>query len=322
MKPIRFIPYYKHVIWGGTRIADLKGEEIPGRHVGESWEISGFEDHESVVAEGEYAGLTISQLAAKLGAELLGNVVLERFGTRFPLIVKVIDAHADLSVQVHPDDEWAERKGELSGKNEMWYILRTDGEAKIYAGFNRRINRDELHALVEGHKLMDSVNAFDSRQGDVYWLPAGQVHAIGAGNLLLEVQQNSNVTYRLYDYGRIDADGRPRQLHISDAMDVLSLEPADNLKLTANNSGWAPDKPQMLCETESFTVGRYEIKESRKIENFRDSFMILFCENGSLEISDGEGGWEPIAAGHSVLIPASTRSFTVRGQGAIVTATL
>ena len=221
MNPIKFTPILKSVIWGGEKIAALKHIETSRTDIGESWEISGVPGHETEVAEGQDKGLTLSQLIDKYRERLVGADVWQRFGTSFPLLVKIIDARSDLSVQVHPDDALAKERHNCAGKTEMWYILDTEPGAQIYAGICRELNPEKYAEAVASNTIMDYIQAHDSHSGDVFFLPAGRVHAIGAGNLLLEIQQTSDITYRIYDYDRRDAQGNPRELHTRLAADAI-----------------------------------------------------------------------------------------------------
>ena len=212
MNPFKFTPYLKSVIWGGERIAALKNIETDLTDIGESWEISGVQGNETVVSEGADKGLKLSELIAKYGARLVGEDVYARYGTEFPLLVKIIDARRDLSVQVHPDDKLAAQRHGCAGKTEMWYILATEPDAKIYAGLSRQLDPETYRRDVENKTIMNDITAHDSHPGDIFFLPAGRVHAIGAGNLLLEIQQPRDITYRIYEYDRRDANGNPRML--------------------------------------------------------------------------------------------------------------
>ena len=231
MKPFKFEPYLKETIWGGKQIAEYKGIKACSENIGESWEISGVKGHESIVAEGgtscEDKGLTISELIQKYREKLLGEKVYEQFGTDFPLLIKFIDSRQDLSVQVHPDDKLAKERHGCQGKTEMWYIINSKPGAKIYAGLNKHITPEDYVRMtdketIDGHSpLMDVIAAHDSHVGDIFFLPAGRLHSIGAGNLLVEIQQTSDITYRVYDFGRRDANGNTRELHIDLAKDAI-----------------------------------------------------------------------------------------------------
>ena len=205
--PIRFAPYLKSVIWGGDKICSYKGIVQHEPRIGESWEISSVPGHESIVCEGKYEGRSIVDLIDEFGPELLGEKVFSKFHGKFPLLIKFIDAADNLSVQVHPDDELALKRHNSLGKTEMWYIVDSEPKAKIYAGLNKLISPEEYVRLVEDGEFESALATHDSHTGDVFFLPAGRVHAIGAGNLLAEIQESSDITYRIFDYNRRDASG-------------------------------------------------------------------------------------------------------------------
>ena len=228
-KLFRFADIFKETLWGGHRILPFKGLPADRRTIGESWELSGIAGHESVVEGGAYAGLTLTQLAEKGGAALLGAENFRRFGVKFPLLVKFIDAAQPLSVQVHPNDELAQRRHGCAGKTEMWYVVDSAPGAYLLDGFNRAVTPDEYAARVAGQTLPEVLKRYDVHRGEVYYLPAGRVHSIGPGCFICEIQQSSDVTYRIYDFGRVDSEGRPRQLHVEEAKEAIdyAVLPAD-----------------------------------------------------------------------------------------------
>ena len=235
MKPYKFEPILKTTIWGGYQIAPFKGIYTAQPNIGESWEISGVPGHESVAIERGLVddvdvGLSLTQLIEKYKGLLLGEKVYKKFGNNFPLLIKFIDSRQDLSVQVHPDDKLAKERHGCNGKTEMWYVIKSDIGAKIYAGLKKSITPEEYEQLataepVNGHSPMQDVIAtHEAHQGDLYFLPAGRLHAIGAGNFLAEIQQTSDITYRVYDFGRKDAHGKPRELHIEEAKAAIDYQ--------------------------------------------------------------------------------------------------
>ena len=235
MKPYKFEPYLKTTIWGGYQIAPFKGIFTAQPNIGESWEISGVPGHESVAIERGLVddvdvGLNLVELIDKYKSKLVGEKVYKKYGNKFPLLIKFIDSRQDLSVQVHPDDKLAMERHGCAGKTEMWYIIKSDVGAKIYAGLSKSITPDEYEKLataepINGHSPMQDVIAtHEAHQGDLYFLPAGRLHAIGAGNFLAEIQQTSDITYRVYDFGRKDAHGNPRELHIEEAKEAIDYQ--------------------------------------------------------------------------------------------------
>ena len=212
MQIYKFNTILKPVLWGGSKLLEFKHLPACDEPIGESWELSAMPGRESVVAQGEEKGMTLSQLVHHYGAELVGKEVSRRYGDSFPLLIKFIDARRDLSIQVHPDDKMARQRHGCSGKNEMWYILNADEHALIRAGFNRQLSPDEFVTLLNEGSILDVVNSSTSKPGDVFYLQAGQIHCIGAGNFLVEIQQSSDITYRVWDYNRYDTDGKLRPL--------------------------------------------------------------------------------------------------------------
>ena len=214
MQIYQFNNILKPVLWGGDKLVAFKrlpSQEVP---IGESWELSAMPGRESIVADGKDRGMTLTQLVQRYGAELVGEDVYRCYGDHFPLLIKFIDAKRDLSIQVHPDEEMARRRHNSLGKNEMWYILDADKGALIHTGFKRSITAEEFDRLLADGTILDVVNATESKPGDIFYIPAGQIHTIGAGNLLVEIQQSSDITYRVWDYNRRDADGNLRELHV------------------------------------------------------------------------------------------------------------
>lgn len=315
MKPFRFTPILKSLIWGGDKIAPYKGIETTQANIGESWELSGVAGDESVVAEGEYAGYTLPQLIAELKERLVGKSVYERFGTEFPLLVKFIDARADLSIQVHPDDALAQMRHGKHGKTEMWYVVDAAEGAHLKAGFAQSITPAEYERRVADHTLTDVLCDYAVRPGDVFFLPAGRVHAICAGSFVAEIQQTSDVTYRIYDYGRLGKDGRPRELHTELAKDAI-----DYTVLPDYRSHYVQVKN---CETELvvcpyFTTSLYDLDApaEKELSQF-DSFLVVMCLAGRGTLVDDEGNETPIRQGETLLVPAAARSIRFEPAGAM-----
>lgn len=320
-QPVRFAPYLKSVIWGGSNIAPYKGITSDQEKIGESWELSSVPGHVSVVADGPYKGMTLTELIEKFGATLMGKANLEKYGTTFPLLVKLIDAADNLSVQVHPDNRLAMERHHSLGKTEMWCVIATDDNAKIYAGLSQQITPDEYERRVADNTIMDVIAEHDSAAGDVFFLPAGRIHAIGAGNLLAEIQQTSDVTYRIYDYDRRDKDGNPRQLHTAQARDAIDYNVYPEYK----------SRPQgpLLADCPYFTVSRLNVdKAETAIPHERDSFTIVMCLSGEALISypttdaAGKPCRQQYAArqGETLLFPASMDTLTVTGPATLLTA--
>lgn len=317
MQVYRFQPYFKSVIWGGEKILPLKGIEIDQEAIGESWEISDVPGHASVVANGDDAGLTLSDLMKKYRERLVGKRVFDRYGLLFPLLVKIIDAKRDLSVQVHPDDALAKERHNSLGKTEMWYILDSEPGAKIYAGLKEEITPDYYTRLVEENQIMDVVACNDAKPGDVFFLPAGRIHAIGAGNLLAEIQETSDITYRVYDYGRLDANGQPRQLHTEEARDAIDYKvyPEYLTQYDHEAKGVVP-----LISCDCFTINKVTVDGSMDLEMPDGSFLILMVLDGECSIKVDDNAPETLSRGYSLLIPAECKSVNVSGKGTLLAA--
>lgn len=312
--PIKFVPYLKSVIWGGEKICRFKRIPQSAPKIGESWDISGVAGHISVVAEGDYKGLSLTDLIDSFGAELLGGEVMERYEGKFPLLIKLIDARSDLSVQVHPDDALAMQRHGDWGKTEMWYIIESENNAKIYSGLNREITPEEYERMVGDGSFSTVLSVHDSQPGDVFFIPAGRVHAIGAGNLLAEIQESSDITYRIYDYDRRDADGNPRELHTELAKDAIDYTCRDDYKTTAGDSDM-PDEEIAVCD--HFSVRRLLVDGEMNLDLGFDSFTVLMCLDGEVTLRCEEGSIT-VSAGHTVLLPAAVASAELKGKATVL----
>lgn len=315
--PFKFVPYLKSVLWGGEKIAPYKGIATDQQAIGESWEISGVPGHESVVAEGPDKGLTLPELIQKYGASLVGQKVLDRFGTTFPLLIKLIDARKDLSVQVHPDDALAKLRHDSLGKTEMWYIVDAEPGAKIYAGLSAQITPDDYSRLVDEKKIMDVIAAHDSHPGDLFFLPAGRIHAIGAGNLLAEIQETSDITYRVYDFDRRDANGNPRELHTELAKDAIDYTVHPDYKSSYDRTA-VGEVPLIACDY--FDVKLVKAQGGRQpIAKSGDSFMVVMCLDGECVV-DADGAAIAMRRGETALVPAAAASVAATGAATLLTA--
>lgn len=307
-----FKPIFKTTIWGGERIAPFKGIETEQKNIGESWEISGVEGDESIVSNGPDAGKTITQLIDKYGTSLLGERNYKKYGDRFPLLIKFIDAREDLSVQVHPDDKLAHERGKKSGKTEMWYVLGAEPGARLANGFNRQVESSDYRRLVETGEIMDVLNFNDIHPGDTFFIPAGRVHAIGKGAFVAEIQQTSDVTYRLYDYKRKDKDGKERELHTDLAFDAINFNDTEGRSVAYTPH---PDIPVNLMTSPFFTTNLLQIDEKvlRDYSEF-DTFVVIIAAEGEASLVCGNETLE-IRRGTSVLIPASAKGLSIVPKG-------
>lgn len=304
MKPFVFTPIFKSLIWGGDKIAPFKGVSTDRQAIGESWELSGVAGSESVVSEGEFAGWRLSELTARFKEQLVGRKAYEEYGTEFPILIKFIDARHDLSIQVHPNDELARRRGGKRGKTEMWYVIGADADTHLKCGFSQRITPEEYEARVADSTIVDVLQDYELSAGDLFFLPAGRVHAIGGGALIAEIQQTSDITYRIYDYNRTDADGRPRELHTA-----LAREAIDYTVLPDYRTGYEtkPDGETMLVSCPHFTTSLFDLgRPCMKDVAASDSFLAVICIGGEGQLCDSEGNRMPLRRGQTILVPAST----------------
>ncbi len=305
LDPVKLSPAFKDYLWGGVRLKSEFNKQCDFERVAESWELSAHKDGQSIVTGGAYNGLSMSEYIGSLGKDALG----QRCGKYdyFPLLIKLIDAKGDLSVQVHPSDEYAlAHEGEY-GKTEMWYILDCDEGASLYYGFSRDVSRDEYAAAIEEGRLTELLNKVSVKQGDVFFIPAGTVHAIGAGILICEIQQNSNTTYRVYDYNRRDKDGNLRPLHIEKALEVSCLTKSPALPATPEGAD------VLLAECGYFEVRRLRFDGEGQISVDDGSFVSLMVTEGSGTLLY-EGGILVFSKGDSLFIPAQNTTCRVMGN--------
>lgn len=313
MQLTKFSPILKETVWGGDRIPKMK--KMPGfgnRTIGESWEISGVEGNESVVAEGPYTGLRLSELIDVQKEKLLGTDNYRRFGNRFPLLIKFIDARKDLSIQVHPDDETARRQGMVNGKNEMWYVLDSEPYASLRCGLSRNLSPEDVERKVADGTICDSIALYKVKAGDCFYIPAGRVHSIGAGCMIAEIQQTSDTTYRLYDYNRRDSEGNLRQLHVNEAKECMDYSSGgDNRSLYRRERNIRVP----LVECDSFRTYLYDVEGRITLDySSLDSFVILMGIKGEGTVTDGDGNKHILHGFETVLVPAVTETLDVEGN--------
>ena len=311
MKPLKFKALLKQTIWGGAKIIPFKHLDDHLENVGESWEISGVPGNETVVADGEYAGKKLNELVIEQKDKLVGKANYERFGDEFPLLIKFIDARQDLSIQVHPTDEIAKRQGKERGKTEMWYIMDSDKDAKLYSGLKMQITPEQYKAMVEDDTITDALAQYEVKEDDCFFLPAGRIHAIGTGCFLAEIQQTSDVTYRIYDFKRKDKDGNYRQLHTKEAAECINYTVEDDYRTHYEHK---KNEGVTLVECPYFTTAVYDLDEPMTLDYSElDSFVILIGLKGEGTITDNEGNTVTISAGESILVPATTDTLKVEG---------
>ena len=311
MELFKFEPLLKQTIWGGDKIVTFKHLESDLDSVGESWEISGVPGDESVVANGEYKGKTLNEVLAEMKDKLVGADNYKRFGDRFPLLIKFIDARQDLSIQVHPDDETAHRQGKPMGKTEMWYVMDSDENASLKVGLKKKITPEEYAQMVEDDTICDALGNYKVKSGDCFFIPAGRIHAICSGSFIAEIQQTSDVTYRIYDYKRKDKNGNYRQLHTKEAAEAIDYTVLDNYR-----TEYTPVKNEAtpLVSCPLFTTAVYDLTEPMTLDYSElDSFVILIALKGEGTILTSSGETFSFREGESVLLPATTDMVKVDG---------
>ena len=307
----KFKPLLKQTLWGGNKIIAFKHLDLQMEHVGESWEVSGIKGCESVVAGGPDEGKGLNQLVHEQKGRLVGKENYERFGDEFPLLIKFIDAHQSLSIQVHPDEETAHRHGKRHGKTEMWYVLKSASDAQLYNGLRQHITHEEYKQMVEDGTITDALAHYKVHEGDVFFIPAGRIHAIGAGTFVAEIQQTSDVTYRIYDFKRKDKNGNYRELHTEKAAEAIDYTVLDNYR-----TYYEPmqDEGVQLIACPHFTTAVYDLNDPMTIDYSElDSFVVYIGLQGSCELTDDRGETITFREGESVLIPATTRTIKIEG---------
>ena len=307
--PFKFKPILKPMIWGGSDLPQFKNITPDQDGIGESWEISGVEDNVSVIANGELSGKSLDSLLKEAKAQLVGKKVYDKFGDVFPLLIKFIDAKTDLSIQVHPDDELGMERHSSFGKTEMWYVINAAEDAYLYTGFEKELTPDRYEETVEDNTFTDYLKKYYVKPGDVFFLPAGRVHAIGGGCFIAEIQQTSNITYRIYDYDRTDAEGNKRELHTELAKDAIDFSLEDDYQTHYQPELNAPT-PLVSCEYFTTNLLNADSEVSRDYSQI-DSFIIYICMEGSCSLEDNKGNTIQIKQGESVLLPADTENVKI-----------
>lgn len=305
-----FEPLLKQTLWGGDKIIPFKHLNDSLDHVGESWEISGVNGNETIIANGPQKGKSLNQLVREQKGLLIGQENYERFGDEFPLLIKFIDAQKNLSIQVHPNDEVAHRQGKPRGKTEMWYVLPSVPGAFLYNGLKQQITPEQYKAMVENDTITDALARYEVSEGDVFFIPAGRIHAIGAGSFVAEIQQTSDVTYRIYDFKRKDKNGNYRELHTKEAAESI-----DYHVLPDYRTAYEPKQNEgvQVVSCPYFTTAVYDLTEPMTLDYADlDSFVILIAVKGEGKLIC-EGEEMPFRMGDTVLLPATTKEVKVEG---------
>ena len=313
MYPLQFEPILKDRIWGGEKLKTVLNKPIVSSITGESWELSTVEGDVSVVANGVLKGKSLTELIDTLPNEILGTKVYAQFGKQFPLLFKYLDAREDLSIQVHPNDELAKARHNSFGKTEMWYIMQADADARIIVGFKEDSSKEEYVENLNNKTLVSILDDVKVNAGDVFFLETGTVHAIGAGLVVAEIQQTSDITYRLYDFDRKDAAGNTRELHVDLALDAINYNKVDTYKKYES----APNKSNVIVDCPYFTTNIIPL--DGKIEGNKDgeTFTVYMCIEGTFEIRYENVSYQ-YKKGDTVLIPAGMRNYVLEGEASIL----
>jgi mannose-6-phosphate isomerase len=319
--PLFFHPIHKERIWGGRKLAEKYNRVLPTEKIGESWEITCHDNGMGIVRNGPLNGLSLQEAIERYGEELLGSAVYNDRYRKFPLLIKILDASDILSVQVHPGDEYANihENGEL-GKTEMWYIIDAKPGSRLVYGINQGISRENFRHALEQGQLEECLRELEVRPGDVLYIPAGLVHAIGGGILICEIQQNSDTTYRVYDWNRVDDRGNPRELHIEKALDVIDFEGRySGSRLEGLNLREESGQRILYTACDYFAVEKLIVDGAMELQLDGKRFQTLTCLDGSCRI-EYEGGSADLLSGNSCLIPASLPNITLRGNCTVLRA--
>jgi len=308
---LKFRPILQDKIWGGEKLHTLLHKKSESKNLGESWEISDVPNNVSVVANGELAGKSLQELISTFKEALVGKKVYEQFGQKFPLLIKFIDAKEALSIQLHPNDDLAKKRHNSFGKTEMWYVMQADKGANLIVGFKKEVTPEEYLHHLENKTLLDILNVDEVQEGDVYFIPTGRVHAIGAGVLLAEIQQTSDITYRIYDWDRTDDAGNHRELHTEQAIDALDYKVQDSYKTDYKKE---TNKVTTIVSCPYFTTNILPVDGKVKVNHSdKDSFVIYMCVKGSVTIS-AQNEEENLRMGETILIPASVKELEISAK--------
>jgi len=310
--PIKFQPILKEKIWGGTKLKTFLNKESDAPNVGESWEISDVDNDTSIVSNGELKGATLKQLLLTYQEELIGKKNFEQFGEKFPLLIKFIDAKEDLSIQLHPNDELAAMRHNSFGKTEMWYVMQADDDANLIVGFNQKVTPEVYLEHLESKTLSNILNFDKVSEGDTYFIEVGRVHAIGAGVMLAEIQQTSDITYRVYDWDRVDDHGNERELHNDLAIDAIDFKMKDDFRVSYLKQ---ENQSNKMVSCPYFTTNFIHLTQVIQKENAYDSFIIYMCVDGEATIKF-ESFVETVKKGETILIPAALKQFELDSNNA------
>ncbi len=299
-QPLKFTPILHKRIWGGDKLHHVLGKKKSKEVIGESWEISTVQGSVSLVTEGRFKGWSLQELIKTYKSDIVGDKVYKKYGANFPLLIKFIDAKTDLSVQLHPNNQLAKERHNSLGKDEMWYVMRAEAESKLYFGFNRGLTKTTYSKHLLNKTLPSVLHQEDVKGGEVYYIPAGRVHAIGGGVLLVEIQQSSDITYRIYDWDRKNPDGAYRDLHTDLALDAIDFDSPSHFK---THYKLEQDKKVSIAKSEFFTTNIIQLTKELDVTRNKDSFRIYICVEGEAELVANDSGTR-ISMGETLFVPA------------------
>lgn len=311
--PLTFDPILKERIWGGEKLRTYLKKPVTSPITGESWELSAVKGDVSVVAEGSLKGKDLNDLIDMWPNAILGTAVHARFGKEFPLLFKYLDAREDLSIQVHPNDELARERHNSFGKTEMWYVMQADPGARIIVGFREKSSPEAYLDSLKDNSILGLLDRTAAKKGDVFFLETGTVHAIGAGLVIAEIQQTSDITYRIYDFDRTDAQGNRRELHVEQALDAINYEKTDARRAY----GRELNVSNTMVECPYFTTNFLPLDGSIDVSKSGDSFTVYMCTEGEFIVSADGKAYE-FRTGDTILMPAALTSFTLSGNAALL----
>ena len=311
--PIVFEPILKERIWGGTKLKTEFNKNITSEITGESWELSNVKGDVSVISNGEYEGKSLNDLISEFPEAILGAKIYKQFGTEFPLLFKFIDAKEDLSIQVHPNDELAKKRHNSFGKTEMWYVMQADENARIVVGFKENSSKEEYVENLENKSLLSILKEVPVKKGDVFFLETGTIHAIGAGIVIAEIQQTSDITYRVYDWDRVDAEGKSRELHIDLALDAINYHTTDTEKVYSKEE----NKSNLVVNCPYFTTNYFPLNGEVSVKKTNDSFTVYMCMEGNFDLELNGRQWS-YKKGDTILIPAALKNFNLNGNAILL----
>jgi len=311
--PLQFDPILKERIWGGEKLNSVLNKPITSKITGESWEISTVEGDVSVISNGTLKGISLNKLIDNFPNEVLGTHVFEKFGNQFPLLFKYLDAKTDLSIQVHPNDELAKKRHNSFGKTEMWFIMQADEGSRIIVGFKDNSNAKEYVSHLEDNTLLEVLEEVKVKTGDVFFLETGTVHAIGAGLLVAEIQQTSDITYRLYDFDRVDSEGNKRELQVDLALDAINYNKVQTQKVYKKDVNISNE----MVNCQYFTTNYLNLSGELKITKSTSSFTVYMCTDGEFQLEYNKVHYN-YSKGDTLLIPAAMSEFSISGNAIVL----